>query len=97
MDLLPPANEVWGKVKFYTCVSFCSQGRGGLGRPPRYRPPFQMQTSPPGLGRPPGMQTPTGWADAPGMQTPPGLGRPPPNTVNKRLVRILLECILVFK
>ena len=23
--LLPPANEVWGKVMFYTCLSFCSQ------------------------------------------------------------------------
>ena len=23
---LPPENEVWGKVMFYTCVSFCSQG-----------------------------------------------------------------------
>ena len=25
---LPPANEVWGKVMFYTCVSFCSRGEG---------------------------------------------------------------------
>ena len=25
---LPPANEVWGKVMFYTCLSFCSQGEG---------------------------------------------------------------------
>ena len=24
--LLPPANEVWGKVIFYTCVSFCPRG-----------------------------------------------------------------------
>ena len=23
---LPPASEVWGKVIFYTCLSFCSQG-----------------------------------------------------------------------
>ena len=23
---LPPANEVWGKVIFYTSLSFCSQG-----------------------------------------------------------------------
>ena len=35
---LSPANEVWGKLCFYTCVSFCSQGRvciqvgGGLHR-----------------------------------------------------------------
>ena len=26
--LLPPANEVWGKAMFYTCLSFCSRGRG---------------------------------------------------------------------
>ena len=25
---LPSANEVWGKVMFYTCVSFCSQSWG---------------------------------------------------------------------
>ena len=24
-SLLPPANEVRGKVMFYTCLSFCSQ------------------------------------------------------------------------
>ena len=25
---LPPANEVWGKVMFYTRVSFCARGKG---------------------------------------------------------------------
>ena len=29
---LPPANEVWGKVMFYMCLSFCSQEDGGLPR-----------------------------------------------------------------
>ena len=29
--LLPPTNEVWGKVMFYTCLSFCSQGGGRKG------------------------------------------------------------------
>ena len=28
--LLPPANVVWDEEFFYTCVSFCSQGEGGL-------------------------------------------------------------------
>ena len=36
---LPPANEVWGKVIFCTCLSFCSRGKY-LGRYPesRYAP-----------------------------------------------------------
>ena len=75
----------------------------GLDRPPpRCRPPqvrqtIQMHTPnlPPGLGRPPSMQPPPlGLGKPPRMQTP-GLGRPPPHTVNKRSVSILLECILV--
>ena len=79
--------------------------------PPGCRPPPRqtsawMQTpldaDPPGcrslpLGRPPCMQTPLG--RPPCMQTP--LGRPPPRFnpppryISKRVVRILLECILV--
>ena len=44
-----------------------------------------------GLGRPPGL--PTGvWADPP----PPEIHAILPDAVNKRAVRILLECILVF-
>ena len=27
---LPPANEVWGKVMFYTCLSFCPREAGGV-------------------------------------------------------------------
>ena len=30
IKLLPPANEVWCKIMFYTCVSFCSGGGGWL-------------------------------------------------------------------
>ena len=47
---------------FYTCVSFCSWGRGFCSTPPMEiplglgRPPCIGQT--PGLGRPPWMQTP---------------------------------------
>ena len=41
--LLPPANEVWGKVMFYTCLSV-HRGKGGLPRggllnPPHANPP----------------------------------------------------------
>ena len=40
---------------------------------------------------------PQGWADPPSVrQTPLALGRPP-DTVNKRAVRIFLECILVVR
>ena len=71
----------------------------GLGRPP-------LDADPQGWADPPWMQTPQGWVDPPGCRPPSGLGRPPwmqtpwldrppPHTVNKRAVRILLECILV--
>ena len=96
MLFLTPANEVWGKVMFpHLCVILFTEGRGvcptpphadpkGLSRPPGCRT-SKMQTpwvgqTPCGLGRPP-----TGWANPP----------PPSDTVNKRPVRILLECILV--
>ena len=32
--LLPLANEVWGKVLFYTCLSFCSRGVSACGWSP---------------------------------------------------------------
>ena len=79
----------------------------GLDRPPQMQ--SLPDADPPPLGRAdsPWMQTPPD-ADPPGlsrppwMQTPPDtdslrLGRPPhppPDMVNKRAVRILLECIL---
>ena len=76
---------------------------GGLGRPPTNAdPPGIGQTppdaDPPGLGRPPRCRLPWGWADPPpqGWADPPDADAPP-NTVNKRAVRILLEFILVFK
>ena len=89
-----PHSQTWGL------------GRPPDADPPRQTP--WMQT-PLGLGRSPWMQIPWGWAGPPGMQTPqmqnprvgqtpqmqtaPGLARPP-DTVNKRAVRILMECIL---
>ena len=50
---LPPANEVWGKVMFYTCRSFCPQEAGGVfqhANPPGQIPPGRAplaQTPPP--------------------------------------------------
>ena len=72
----------------------------GFGQTPQVRQ-TPLDADPRGWADPqarqtPWMQTSRGWADPPGCR-PPGLGRPPPpNTVNKRAVRILLECILVF-
>ena len=67
ISFLPPANEMWGKVMFYTCVSFCSQG--------------------------------VRWVCSGGLCIQEGFGQTPPSdtmdTVNKRAVRIILECILV--
>ena len=72
-------------------------------------PPGLGRSLPLGLGRPPPNADPLGWADSPRVgqtpqvgQTLPGWADPlgwadPPNTVSKRAVRILLECILVFK
>ena len=59
---LLPTNEVWGKVIFCTCLSFCSQG-GVLGQVPH---PRQVH---PLAGTPPGRYTP--W------QVPPQAGTPP--------------------
>ena len=87
---LLPANEVWGKVIFYTCLSFCSQGRTWAGTetgtptPQAGTPPDQRQVH---LHRTRGRYP---------------LGRYTPlvcmlgDTGNKRAVRILLECILVL-
>ena len=112
MKLLPPANEVWGKVMFLHLCVILYTGRGGsaldadppglgrlpwgwadplgLGRPPRLgKPP--VDADPPQLGRPPGVEQ-----DSPGCRLP-EVGQTPADTVNKRAVRILLECILVQK
>ena len=60
----------------------------GLADPPGCRP-SKLGRSPPGCRSPWVGQNPQGWAD------PPGYRPPPPDTVNKWAVRILLECILV--
>ena len=67
---------------------------------PRVRQTPQMQT-PSRLGRTPWMQTPLGLgrppdANPPRCRSPPRCRPHPHDTVNKRLVCILLECILVI-
>ena len=80
-EYLSPANEVWDKVMFlHLCVSFCSQG----GDFPACITDHMTR----------------GGGLLPGGSASRGLGQTPPpqilqNTVNKRVVRILLECILV--
>ena len=66
---------------------------------PQQTPP--RADTPPGSRHPPGADTPLG-ADTPREQTPLGAGRHPSgcrlqHTVYERPVRILLECILVFR
>ena len=86
-------NEVVAKVMFLL-VFYNSVHRGGLwqGDPPARRPPWQ--------GDPPGRETPLArrppWQGDPPAGRPPAR-RPPRHTVNERPVRILLECILVYK
>ena len=99
---LPPANEVWGKVIFsQVCVKNSVHGGVYLGR----YPPHQVH--PPGPGTPPWASTPPRPGTSPDQVHPPGPGTPPRpgsppeqcmlgDTGNKRAVRILLECILVF-
>ena len=102
---LPPANEVWGKLMFlHLCVILFT---GGSVQPAWMQTPSQGWTDHPPprmrirpeLGRPPPrMQTPPpGWEDPPRCNPPRGVGQTPPtDTVNKRAVRILLECILLL-
>ena len=55
----------------YTCLSFCSQGGGGLLPPLVVRPPFRCRPSEcrsPWMQNPPGCRTP--WMQIPQMQTP---------------------------
>ena len=40
---LPLANEVWGKVIFFTCLSVCSWGSTWTGTPLVGTPPWQVQ------------------------------------------------------
>ena len=86
---LPSANEVAGREFSYICLSFCSRGGGGGCLPTmswaRQTLPLYRQT--PSIGRPTHRQPPC--------------KRPTTgiiilqDTVNKRAVRIILECILV--
>ena len=78
----PPANEVAGRLCFYSCLWFCSQGG---------RVPGQV---PPRAGTPPRRCTPLGRYTPPG-QVHPSPGNASSDTVNKRAVRVPLECILV--
>ena len=79
VEFLPPANEVWGKVIFLQ-TSVILSGGGVLHLKGGLHPGrVYIQWG--------GCLHPGGWAD------------PPPqalrDTVNKRAVRVLLECILV--
>ena len=83
-QLLPPAKEVWGKVIFYTCLSFCLQGGVCLSAcwdttPPwsRHHPPGAdtPQSRHPCSRHPPGADPPWDQTILP-EQTPPG-NRPP--------------------
>ena len=107
--LLPPANEVWGKVIFlHVSVILLTGGSTWVGTPRGRYTPLGRYT--PQAGTPPGQVHPldryTPWTGTPPRQVhPPGQVHLPPGTppgnacwdmVNKRMVRILLECILVF-
>ena len=74
-------------------MSFCSQGGGGSAQLP------PLDTEPPGVGQTPLDADPLGLGRPPLDADPtPKVGQTPlPDTVNKRVVRILLECILVLK
>ena len=88
---LPPANEVWGKVIFYTCLPFCSQG-GGLASMHASLVTWLGGLQPGGIGQTPQVCLRGGAVG----QTPPKTHGILRDTVNERAVRILLECILVW-
>ena len=105
--LLPPANEVWGKVIFSVARVKNSVGGGSNGGSTplgRYTPPGRytpLGRYTPQAGTPPRQVTPH--SGTPPRQVHPRDRCPPPpeqcmlgDTSNKRTVRILLECILVL-
>ena len=108
-DLLPPHRQTWGLGRPPQMQT--PLGRPSGCRPPWVGQTPPGWADPSGLGRPPWMQTPLplGVGQTPPDADPLGLGRPtrcrppwgwadpPSDTVNKRAVRILLECILVRK
>ena len=94
MGFYRPQTLGQGNVFTPVCQSFCSQGVRGVCPSP------WMQTQ--GWADPLlDADDPWGWADPPPLDADlPGVGQTPhmqtpPHTVNKRAVRILLECILV--
>ena len=88
--LLPPANEVAGRLCFYTCVILFTVG--GVSQHAACIT-GHMSIHPPGGHSP--EQTPP-WADTSPDRHP--LPRADtPQMVNERAVRILRECILVLK
>ena len=110
-SLLPPQRS-WGKVMFLHVSVILFTGRGVPGQvPPGRYPPPQTDTPPGQVPSRAGTTPRQVHTTTPGGYTPQGrytLGRytlqasnpPPPgafqDTVNKRAVRILLECILVL-
>ena len=99
-EIFTGRNEVVDKVIFLHLFSFCSQGGGGspLGRtPPARENPARTSETPL-----PGRTPPPDHADPLARENPSGPGRHLPRSghqhmLNERLVRILLECILVCK
>ena len=97
------------RLCFYTCLSVIlftgGEVPGQVHPPGRYTPPW-AGTHPPRAGTPPDRYTPLGrytpLAGTPPRQVHPLADTPTPeqcmlgDTGNKRAVRILLECILVF-
>ena len=97
---LPPANEVWGKVMFYTCVSLCSQGES-LCPSMHHRSHDREGLCPGGLC--PGRSLTRGvsvWGGALSRGrslSGGGLSGRPRTETPPCMVRILMECILVFQ
>ena len=98
---LPAATKLWPRLRFNTCVWFCSQGGvSGQGEPPSPRagrtPPEQTppqdQTPQSRHPLPPGTRP---YPPSPWSRHPPPPGSRLQHTAYERPVRILLECILV--
>ena len=108
--LLPPTNKVCGKVIFLHLSVILFTGGSTREYPLGRSTPLQAGTDLPGQVHPPGqVHRLAGTLPRqvcppdryPSGQVPPWAGTPPPNSacwdmVNKRVVRILLECILVW-
>ena len=82
-SLLPAATKLWPRLCFYSCLWFCSRGGGSASVHAGIPPPLEAGTTSPWEAYTPSQGR---------RQTPPPHPR---HTVNKRPVRILLECILI--